>query len=60
MEVRVKTCGKSARLLRATAAVDKPCGLKCHVHPVYVWLAQLRETGGRGGRQRRPRDAGAR
>lgn len=30
--VRVKTCGKSARIIRATRLWDKPCGLKCHVH----------------------------
>ena len=30
--VRVKTCGKSARIIRATGIWDKPCGLKCHVH----------------------------
>jgi len=58
-KVRVKTCGKSARLLQATATGDKPCGLKCHVHLVNARLAQFWLVSGRveskGGRQRRSR-----
>ena len=30
--VKVKTCGKSARLPVVTSGGDKPCRLKCHVH----------------------------
>ena len=30
--VKVKTCGKSARLSVVTSKGDKPCRLKCHVH----------------------------
>ena len=33
-EVRVKTCGKSARLQMVTFDGDKPFGLQCHVHPM--------------------------
>ena len=55
----MKTCGKSARLLQATATGDKPCGLKCHVHLVNVRLAQFwlvsGRVGSKGGRQRRSR-----
>lgn len=34
LRVKVKTCGKSARLQQATVVVDKPYGLKCHVYLV--------------------------
>jgi len=30
--IRVKTCGKSARIRLVTACWDKPCELKCHVY----------------------------
>ena len=32
VEIRVKTCGKSARVGEVTRRRDKPCELKCHVH----------------------------
>jgi len=56
----VKTCGKSARLLLVTTDGDKPCGLKCHVHPGSVsgfgiarfYDGALALSVGRGGQNR--------
>jgi len=37
----VKTCGKSARRSQAIEKVDKPCGVKCHIHFGFLRKVEL-------------------